>query len=105
MHVFVSFLASDYRMWDKIKHKRFHKVKSIGMQDESLHRGIIQGWTKPVRSAGLFLYAIPGSLPVAHVLVSWPGQCLMWGLPILCLAHYSYQKVFRYILGGVCAAV
>lgn len=67
------FLPSDCRMWDKIKHKRFHKVKSIGMQDESLHHCIIQGGAKPVRSAGLFLYAIPGSLPVAHVLVSWPA--------------------------------
>lgn len=71
IHVFVSCLASDCRIWDKIKCKRFHKIQSIGMQDESLHYGIIQGWTKPVRSAGL--YAIPGSLPVAHVLVPWPG--------------------------------
>lgn len=47
-------------------------TKSTGMQDESLHYGIIQGWTKPVRSAGLLLYAIPGSLPVA---IYWcPGQ-------------------------------
>lgn len=99
IHVFVSCLASDWRIWDKMKHKRFHKVKSIAMQDDSLHYGIIQGWTKPVRSGSLFLchsWLITCCTCIGVLARPVPGV----GSPVLCLAYYSYQKVFRYILGG-----
>lgn len=72
------------------------------MQDESLHYGIIQGWTKPVRSAGL--YAIPGSLPVAQVLVSWPGQCPVWGFPCPLPDILYIPEGIQVYLGGFCAA-